>query len=363
MTGTILFDILGVVIGIVFIYLLFSIMTSWIQEFIASIRGFRSKDLASIFQNMLDPSAKKLDGVKKLEEIWAEGVNVSVATQLSENAVKALYEHQIFKSLSKPGKLPSYVSSRDFSLVLFDLLSKAGTDDPTQAEITLENIKAGIENIKNDALKERLLYLVTSAGVVEDKIEDQLVAFRNNVYHWFDSSMDRASGWYKRKAQILAIIIGIVVAVLFNADTISISQSLWQDSALRESIGRAAENLIIEGESAKAKEAQNLLGELGFPLGWSLHFPDTETAQDSRDFPNTLGGWIVKALGLFITGIAISQGSSLWFDVLGRLVNLRGTGGKPENDAESVGESPSVRLEIDSSSLKLPSQSTRGAES
>ena len=290
MTGTSFFDILGVAIGIVFVFLLLSILTSWIQEYIATWREIRSKDLVNIFQNMLDPNTDKLEGVKKLNEKWAEGIDASAADQLTKNAVKALYENQTFKSLSKPGKLPSYVSSRDFTVALFDLLSKAGKDALTKLEtdaqskpekdaykepeteaqkepeteaqkkrkITLENITAGIEIIgdENKALKERLQSLINNAVVVEDEIEDQLVAFRNNVYHWFDSSMERASGWYKRKAQILAIIIGIIVAVLFNADTIAISRSLWKDSALRESMGKAAEVLIIEGEATKAKEAQ-----------------------------------------------------------------------------------------------------------
>ena len=375
MTGTSFFDILGVAIGIVFVFLLLSILTSWIQEYIATWREFRSKDLVNIFQNMLDPNTDKLEGVKKLNEKWAEGIDASAADQLTKNAVKALYENQTFKSLSKPGKLPSYVSSRDFTVALFDLLSKAGKDALTKLEtdaqskpekeahkepeteahkepeteaqkkrkITLENITAGIEIIgdENKALKERLQSLINNAVVVEDEIEDQLVAFRNNVYHWFDSSMERASGWYKRKAQILAIIIGIIVAVLFNADTIAISQSLWKDSALRESMGKAAEVLIIEGEATKAKEAQKLLGELGFPLGWSLQLSDIdqETPQDPRDFPNTVGGWALKVLGLLITGLAISQGSSMWFDVLGQLVNLRGTGGKPKVETAGAAES------------------------
>lgn len=87
-------------------------------------------------------------------------------------------------------------------------------------------------------------------------------------------------------------------------------------------------------------EAQNILDELELPLGWSFQFPDQDlgTPENLRDFPDTFGGWILKILGLLITGVAISQGSSIWFDVLGRVINLRGTGGKPEPKPESVPE-------------------------
>jgi hypothetical protein len=40
----------------------------------------------------------------------------------------------------------------------------------------------------------------------------------------------------------------------------------------------------------------------------------------------------------FITGVAISQCSSIWFDILGWVINLRGTGGKPEPKPTSAPE-------------------------
>jgi hypothetical protein len=366
MSGVSLSDILAMVIGMVFIYLLLSIFTTWIQELIAQGFKIRSKGLVNIFQNMLDPDATQLEGVKKLKETWKKG-DTSVAQKISKNAVKALYEHPIIESLSPPGtsKLPSYISSRDFTIALFDLLAKAGTDDPTQLEITIDSLKEGINNIENQALKERLLSLVNSASVAEDNFEHELVAFRDNVQRWFDSSMERATGWYKRKSLVLGFIIGLLVAILFNADTISISQSLWQDSALREAATEAAEDLLEGDEQTKSKDAQELLGELGLPLGWSFQFPDDdpETPENHRDYPNTVEGWILKILGLFITGLAISQGSSLWFDVLGRLINIRSSGGKPAPEAAGATESPKVQLEITGSSLVLPNQTTGGGSS
>jgi hypothetical protein len=40
--------------------------------------------------------------------------------------------------------------------------------------------------------------------------------------------------------------------------------------------------------------------------------------------------WLVfKFLGCLMTALAISLGAPFWFDLLGRLVNLRATGAKP----------------------------------
>jgi len=40
--------------------------------------------------------------------------------------------------------------------------------------------------------------------------------------------------------------------------------------------------------------------------------------------------WFLKILGWLITALAISFGAPFWFDLLNRLVDLRGSGKKPE---------------------------------
>jgi hypothetical protein len=34
-------------------------------------------------------------------------------------------------------------------------------------------------------------------------------------------------------------------------------------------------------------------------------------------------------MGLLMTGLAATQGAPFWFDILGKLVNVRGTGANP----------------------------------
>jgi hypothetical protein len=45
---------------------------------------------------------------------------------------------------------------------------------------------------------------------------------------------------------------------------------------------------------------------------------------------------MTKLAGIFITALAAMQGAPFWFDLLKRLVNLRGTGANP---AEKEGKS------------------------
>jgi hypothetical protein len=327
-------DILSVVIGVTFIFLILSLLNTWVQELIASILSLRSKNLADILQNMLDPDAQKLEGAKKLDELkdsWGKGPLADVAGKLNENALKAVYDHQLIKSLSKPGKLPSYIHARDFTTALLDLLNNAGSKNPTKLEITIQNIQGGIDNLKNDSLRMRLQSLMNRTIILENKAEVGIGDFRKSVESWFDSAMDRGSGWYKRRIQYVGIITGIIIAIIVNADTIGMASALWQNSVLREAVTETAVFYTQQGDQLKAQAAQQQLVALGFPFGWSLRFADQnpETPADPRDFPSTPVGWATKVVGILITGFATSQGSPIWFDLLNRLINLRGTGAKP----------------------------------
>jgi hypothetical protein len=57
-----LWDILSVAIGVSFVFLILSLLNSWVQEYIATLFSLRANNLADILQNMLEPDADKLNG-------------------------------------------------------------------------------------------------------------------------------------------------------------------------------------------------------------------------------------------------------------------------------------------------------------
>jgi hypothetical protein len=58
-------------------------------------------------------------------------------------------------------------------------------------------------------------------------------------------------GWYKRWAQIMAFVIGLVIAVIFNVDTIRIAGTLWKTPELRTATSAYIDGYIKQ-ETAKA---------------------------------------------------------------------------------------------------------------
>lgn len=345
-------DALSIVIGLVSIYLLLSIIISYMLELIASFFQLRSTNLANAIQCMLDPSAPVLAGVALVKKAWSEGldvwdkgvtskveatVNQAVANQLNENAVKAFYSHPIIQTLSKPNKLPSYIQPRDFSNALFDLLLKAGTQDATQPEEFLTKVKKGVEGLSDPLLKGTILPLIQNAEIMEQDSEKRIALARANVETWFNNTMDRSSGWYKRQTTKIAILVGLIIAILLNVDTLAIVQSLWANTGLRQSISNVAVAYIQQGQDQNAGQALAELKTLNLPLGWSGILADNNprTPLGPQEIPVLPGEIILKVLGLLITGLAISQGSSVWFDLLQLLlnINLRSSGAKPADGA------------------------------
>ena len=72
--------------------------------------------------------------------------------------------------------------------------------------------------------------------------------------------------------------------------------------------------------TARAKQLVQRLKELKHEL--LLPVGDARTT--------AAGEWLVKILGWLVTGLAISLGAPFWFDLLNRLVDLRGAGKRPE---------------------------------
>ena len=102
MDSTALEAILDVAIGLIFMWLILSIATMSIQEWIASYLKWRAKDLETAIQRLLG------------DKVWAE----------------QLYNHPLIEGLSKKtGIKPSYIPANKFALALFDIVQTAGTQE------------------------------------------------------------------------------------------------------------------------------------------------------------------------------------------------------------------------------------------
>lgn len=289
-------QVLDVGLGLVFVYLFLSLTCTAATELIAGILKLRAKTLTQGIGNLLRDS----------------------------DIQKKLFQHPLIKSLSVGEGKPSYIPSRTFALALANTLSgKEGSK-------LVEGIRGGIQKLRADSdLRKVMLIVLSDAKGDAKKLQD-------SIETWFNDSMDRVSGWYKRKSQAITFFVALLVAGGSNADTIEITKALSNDPALRQALVAVAqeyakrEELVVQsGQTdtspskrgvdslrssvANAKEAISDLKKLGIPIGWK---------SDSRDWD-----WTTKIPGLLLTTLAMTLGAPFWFDVLKKIVNIRSSGG------------------------------------
>jgi hypothetical protein len=190
-------------------------------------------------------------------------------------------------------------------------------------------LSAEIALLPESALKTALIGIAARAGADRDKLLAELAL-------WYDASMDRLSGWYKRRVSRFLLVYALILTVAFNLDTVSLTRTLWQDSAVRSAIAATAQSQALDssgqsgspgGRGEGLVDTVRDIGALQIPFGWTR----AHTASDPRALPTDAGGWALKVLGWLIAVAGLAAGAPFWFDLLGRLVNMRATGPKPKS--------------------------------
>jgi len=297
--------ILDVVIGVIFVYLLLSILCTAANEWVAAVTRRRGEML------------KK--GIKQLL------ANQRTASENdAEGFVREFYKHPLIISMMHDANHPAYLSPRNFAAVVIDVMA------PSKPEaLVFEDLQAGANALPDGQVKKSVLALIQRSN-------RDLEAAQGAIEGWFNDAMDRVSGWYKRRTQLWTIIIALVLTLIANADTIRIARQLWTDPVLRAAVVEEAKvraqkprptvsveypdeddptNPTVtrnEGNQLSDKE-RDLLGQL---LGW--HGPWKDNLRW-----DTVLGWI-------LTVLALSMGAPFWFDLLNKIMNVRYAGKSPD---------------------------------
>jgi len=337
MTGLTMLD---VAIGLTFIYLLLSLVCTAIRELLERFFKHRASDLERGIRELLNDT----DGRGLAKKLYEH--------QLIFGLFQGEYDpHKIRNGKYQSGsRLPSYIPARNFALALMDVILPANdkTRSGAQGATTPASSAAMPQNPTTNpsvtgplqALRDAIAKLGVSSGgqtaLGTEKVRSALLTLidaagndvakaRENIEAWYDSAMDRVSGWYKRRSQAIVLGLGLVVAVLVNADTITIATSLSNDSALRSSLVAAAQEYARkepqgakDEPAARLKDNLNEIRKLSLPIGWDH--------SDRRTMPGSdTGSWIVKIIGWLLTAFAVSLGAPFWFELLNKIMVVRAT--------------------------------------
>jgi hypothetical protein len=273
--------VLEVAIGLTFCYGTVAMIVTMLQEALASAFRLRANTLLSGVKRMLnDPNFAAL--------------------------AQAVYSHPLVNPYGDGAAArqrdlkskPSYIEPTHFAIALIDSIQKVPGN--------FASLGSAIEAVPDPQVKRALQGLYQRAHDLHE--------FQQGVAGWFDNAMDRLSGAYKRQQLLISLLISLMLAIMFNIDSIHLFRTLWQHPALAAKISGAVGTVD-----------QAVIDQLfALPIGWTS-FP-----------PHMNGDFLLQVAGWMVTAATTLFGAPFWFDILQRAVQMRGTGSKPEEKRRAV---------------------------
>ena len=255
--------VLEVAVGLTFCYATVALIVSTLQEMIANVLRLRAGCLLAGIKSMLnDPQFTAL--------------------------ARSVYSHVLVNPHEVTAKSkPSYIEPANFAVALIDAIRSVPAD--------FAQLGRDIDALPDTRVKRALQGLYVRA-------EGDMAMFERSVALWFDTAMVRVSASYKRRAMAISLILSLLLAVLFNIDSIHLFRSLWQHPAIAAQIAGAP----------AALDAQALEALWRLPIGWQDFPPQFNDA-----FALNIAGWLLTAsTALF--------GAPFWFDLTKKTVQMRG---------------------------------------
>lgn len=380
-------EIIDTAIGLVFVFLLVSMLVTIVNELIAALLLSRAKWLRFGIARMIGPD-------------WATHL---YAHPLIEGTASSGELSTITDQRAWRGSGPSYLTSRSFADVLLHLVVEKDARLPRVADAVraalresdapdvptlVAAIRDAVGRVDSAAADRRIVdelagVILAKAGAnpgytVGNAIDDieslvnampsrylagaidrlpdsakikktlslllheaggDLERFKESIEVWFNSTMDRVSGWYKRRSQWVAAALGLAAAIGLNVDAIAVVDYLQTHAGVRDAIvakakaygavvppkkaapgASSAETVQFDETKKEFDKTTADLASLDLPIGWQ------GDALPVSSWPAQLTAhW----LGWLITALAATLGAPFWFDTLSRIISIRSTGKTP----------------------------------
>ncbi len=366
------FPILDLVVGIIFVYFLLSIITSSAVELWFSILKTRARLLERWLKRIFDRQALNSSGAPMVDE---NGKAISVGEEIMN--------HCMVTGLSKKGQSTSYIDAKNFVSALLDKITlMQAVPNTNTVQFPPATLAAYITAIQNSTLisgelkRTILLYAneaAQAAALINNipanvtngitTIKSELDHFRDRLENWYDTNADRLTGTLKRtKVFPATFVLATIITISLNTDSIEISKYLYKNEDVSKQIANTAMNnyttyqervdtlrkavptsslsdstqnesdtslsRVLKSKEQLKQDIQTLQS-LDLPLGWS-----GTNVKDAKSFWDYFSQW-KHLVGWLATILAICMGAPFWFDVLGKVANIRGTGPKPSSSSNA----------------------------
>jgi hypothetical protein len=394
--------VIDVAIGLILMYLMLSLLCTVVNEYIATKFNLRANALEAAIKKLLDNDKLRTDfynhglivGTKRTVATGTQSVADAVtdAASATKQGVVRLAS-AVFPApaggaaaavapaggaaATDAGDHPSYLSGHTVALALIGSLTPGTVP-------VIADIRHAVDALPpNSKIREVLLSCLTEA-------QNDIGVLQKSIATTFDDAMDRLTGAYKRHIKLISMLVGLAVAIAFNADSFNVAITLWKDPTRRAAAVAAAERVAKEpapttgqqppatgqqppatgqqppatgqqppatGQQTPATAQRSVEKQLrdqvettesslrSLPIGWSCAVEQQTAA--SATTPKADMSWedtakqfwecahkqkisVLQILGWLLTAAALSLGAPFWFDLLNLFINLRGAGSKPQ---------------------------------
>jgi hypothetical protein len=324
---------LDIAISVLLVWFLFALAVSAINEAIAGVLAVRSKQLWRGLSQLIDGSETPtglLQGVTGLPA-WTgrpadphPGGGAPVTEKLyATDAIQGLENRAASYQKTRIHNIPASV----FSHSVLELATAAPGNSPLDQ---IQNYIAGLPNIP---FKSQLSTLLATA-------QNDVDQFRSGVERWFDGQMSRVSNLYRAQVRVVLVLLGVALALIgfgfgLRSDSLRLVSDLQHDQNLRALVvGAATETAKTDLAKAAGCDSTTAVNPAVCQLKGVASLKSVDLAVRGSDLPGKAGLWKrvgylmpwrnwLAFLGVLITGVAISFGSSFWFSVLKRVVGVR----------------------------------------
>jgi hypothetical protein len=355
--------IIDVGIGLVLVYILMSIIVTQCNAVLVNILNLRAEHLRDGLEKLITDENLRYELlthplVNVVQSEMSLGQKPGVGKRLrsiSRTALEVLFAPHLTKRSDTTNT--SYVDPAVFADVMIDSLVK---NPELLSQLKNVQIPQLIDLLKehiDDANLERTLEALLSTASTVDEAKAKLVT-------WFNNGMTQLSDVFKGRVQYVSFMVGLLLSVVLNIDTVYMAQTFWNDPSTRQIAVSAAQTVMRDeqqiltqatDETTSDSTTQQLsegvgrvqqsisdLFDLKLPIGWYNIDPNISTsdlliladpATDGRNFwliiptnqniLNWIGFLIVKIIGWVLTALAVMQGSDFWFNLLRQLTNQK----------------------------------------
>jgi len=295
--------VLDIAISLIFVYITLSLICMTITE--AVTRVFSSRK--SVFEKTIGNVLKNFTGSNDAINLFMERLQLYYGAEDKDTEWRNKKNLKI-KSFSN-------IPTQTIATVMLDVINHYNKGSKTETTT--------------------LAKLVGNLTIPAKKGKSNLEEMKNNliskVEDWVTPLMDKVAETYKKNAERYALIVAIFVVLFNNADTISMTEKIKQDTFNRAVLTKPAEELASKLLSAKNTNNTEevitqdlvLIQDSGVPFGPESWLYDLKVLDQKTKLEDIIFWIFNKLCGLIATIALVSLGAPFWLNALKKIVELK----------------------------------------